>query len=74
MSTITIRLNDQDDKLIRDYAKIHGKNVSESIRAAILEKIEDEFDLKAFEKAMVEYQTNPVVYSHEDVLRELGIE
>jgi uncharacterized protein (DUF1778 family) len=42
MCAITIRLNDQDDKIIRDYAKIHAQNVSESIRNAISEKIEDE--------------------------------
>ena len=37
------------------------------IRQTVLERIEDEYDLKAYEKAMAEYQANPVAYPHDEV-------
>ncbi len=38
------------------------------------EKIEDEYDLKAYEQAMAEFNANPVTYSHDEVCRILGLE
>ena len=40
------------------------------IRQTVLERIEDEYDLKAYEKAMEAYQANPTAYSH-DAVRKL---
>lgn len=69
---ITIRLSDDDMSLIRDYAKMKGVTVSELMRRATLEKIEDEIDLKLYEKAMAEYRADPVTYTHDEVGRMLG--
>ena len=33
----------------------------------------DEYDLKAYEKAMEEYKKNPVTYSLDEVKKELGL-
>jgi uncharacterized protein (DUF1778 family) len=41
MSTISLRLNDKDDAIIRKYAEIHNMDLSSFIRHAVLEKIED---------------------------------
>ena len=49
-------------------------NVSELIRQTILEKIEDEYDLSAYKKAMEDYNKNPVSYSHEEVKKMLGFD
>ena len=38
---ISIRLNPAEDELIRNYANIHGISVSELMRQAVLEKIEE---------------------------------
>lgn len=35
---------------------------------------EDEFDLKLFDEAMEEYKKNPVTYSLEEVVKELGLD
>lgn len=43
------------------------------MRKAILEQIEDEYDLEVYEKAMAEYRKNPVTYSLEEVEKELGL-
>lgn len=72
--SISIRLNESEVAAIKDYAGAYGMTVSECIRKAILEKIEDEYDLKAYEKAMEEYRQNPITYTHEQVKKELGIE
>ncbi|MBR5348615.1 MAG: CopG family transcriptional regulator [Lachnospiraceae bacterium] len=71
--TISLRLNDTDSKIIKAYADIHGLSVSELVRRAILERIENEYDLKAFETAMAEYKANPVTYKLEDVAKELDL-
>lgn len=71
--TVSLRLNDSDSQLIKAYAEMNGISVSELLRKSVLERIEDEFDLKAYEKAMEEYRVNPVTYSLEDVMKELEL-
>lgn len=70
---ISLRLNNADSELIKSYASLKGMSVSELVRSAVLERIEDEFDLKAYERAMEEHQKNPVTYSLDDIERELGL-
>ena len=72
--TISVRLNEKDTELIKAYAKLNNISLSDLVRNAIIEKIEDEYDLKAYEKAMKEYKKNPVTYSHEEVAKMLDIE
>lgn len=36
---MTLRINEEDSRLIKDYAKLHGITVSEFLRRAALEKI-----------------------------------
>ena len=45
--TMTVRMSDEDTRLIRDYAKLQGITVSEFLRKAALERIEDELDIGA---------------------------
>lgn len=72
--TISLRLNDKDSELIKAYASINGVSVSELVRRSVMERIEDEFDLKAYEEAMAEYKKNPVTYSHEEVAKLLDLD
>ena len=48
MSTVSVRFNDKDDMLIRKYAELHNMDLSSFIRQAVLDKIEDEYDLTLF--------------------------
>lgn len=41
--TISLRLNEQDTKLIKSYAQLKGISVSELIRQSVLERIETEY-------------------------------
>lgn len=71
--TISLRLNDQDTKLIKAYAAMKHQTVSEVIRRAVMEQIEDEYDLKLYKKAKAEFEKNPITYSLDEVERELGL-
>ena len=70
---VSVRLNDEDTKLINAYADMYGITVSELIRKSVLERIEDEFDLKLYNEAIEEYKKNPVSYSLDEVEKELGL-
>ena len=71
--TISLRLSDADTMLIKKYAELNKMSVSDLIRQSVMERIEDEYDLELFDKAMYEYKSNPVTYSIDEVERELEI-
>ncbi len=71
--TISLRLSEEDTLLIKKYAEINSLSVSELIRQSVMEKIENEYDLEMFSKALAEYKENPVTYSLDEVERELGL-
>ena len=68
--TISLRLNNEDTELVKSYANMHGLTVSEFVRKSIMERIEDELDLKAYNEAMEKYKENPVSYSLEEIEKE----
>ena len=71
---ISLRLSNEDTMLFKKYAEMNGISVSELVRQSVLERIEDEYDLKAYEQAIAEYRKNPITYSHEEVARMLNLE
>jgi hypothetical protein len=71
--TISLRLNDEDTVLFKKYAELNGITVSELLRQSVIERIEDEYDLNAYKKAMAEFKKNPVTYSLDEVEKELGL-
>ena len=71
--TVSVRLNEEDEELIKAYAEMNNMSLSELIRKAIMEKIEDEYDLKSYEKAIKEYKRNPKTYTLDEAKKELGL-
>ncbi len=71
--TISVRLSKEDTELIKAYATLNNVSVSELIRNAVLEKIEDEYDLESYKKAIKEYKNNPKTYTLDEVKEELGL-
>ncbi|NLD88335.1 MAG: CopG family transcriptional regulator [Clostridiales bacterium] len=71
--TISVRLSKEDGDLIKKYAQVMGINVSELIRRTMLEHIEDEIDLRAYENAMEEYSRDKRTYSLDEVEQELNL-
>ena len=71
--TVSVRLNEEDEKLIKTYADMNNISLSDLIRNAVLEKIENEYDLECYKKAIKEFKKNPKTYSLQDVKKELGL-
>ena len=71
---ISIRVNNKETELIKKYAELQGKTVSEVMRQAILEKIEDEFDIFIYERAIKEYKSNPKTFTLAEAKEILDIE
>lgn len=71
--TVSVRLNDNDAMLFRKYAEMHGISMSELVRRSVMERIEDDFDMKCYEKAMQEYRKDPKTYTLDEVEKELGL-
>lgn len=72
--TISVRLNDEDTELIKAYADLNNISLSDLIRNAVLEKIENEYDLDCYKKAIAEFKKNPKTYTLNEVKKELGLE
>jgi hypothetical protein len=72
MSTISLRLNDKDDTLIRKYAELHNMDLSTFIRQAVFERIEDEYDLTLFNKVWEEEKEQKRI-SHAELKKELKL-
>ncbi len=70
---ISVRLNKEDTALIKTYATLHNISISDLFREAVMDKIETEYDLQCYEKAMQEYENDPVTYTLDEVERELGL-
>ena len=47
---ISLRLEEEDERLIREYARFYGMTISEFIRKAAIERIGDEYDLNALKE------------------------
>lgn len=72
--TVSVRLNKEDEKLIKTYANINNISLSDLIRNAVIEKIEDEYDLECYKKAIKEYEKNPKTYTMKEIKKELKLE
>ena len=46
MSTISLRLNKEEERLFKNYADFTGERLTTLLKKALTEKIEEEYDLK----------------------------
>lgn len=69
MTAISLRINPDDEKIIKEYAKSKNISVSALFRNSVLEKIEDDIDLNLYKQAM---QENPESISFEEMLEGLS--
>lgn len=51
----SIRLTDEEKKLVDSYAKLHSISIGEAFKKALFEKIEDEYDIAIANEAYDEY-------------------
>ena len=75
MSIISIRFNDEEEEIVKNYVKSKGTNLSQYIKNIIFEKIEEEYDLKLVQeylKAKSEDTLNLIPF--EEAVKEWDIE
>lgn len=73
MSTVTIRLNQEEEIFFKSYAQLTGQSLSSLFKKALERDIEDEYDLKIYHRAYAEYKADPETISHADFKKELGL-
>ena len=71
MGTISLRMDEEDEKLIKEYAKTKNITVSSLIRNAVMEKIEDDIDMDLYHIAMKQHIDNPQVVSFDEMIKEI---
>ena len=72
-TTLTIRLNQEDKDYIAAYAAMNRKSVASIVLESVLERIEDEMDVRLYDIAKAEFEKNPVTYTLDEVEQDLGI-
>lgn len=71
--TVSLRLNQAESALIKSYTEMNHISISELFRSSVLERIEEEYDLKSFDAAYAAFQEDPVTYTLDEVEKELGL-
>ena len=70
---VSIRMTEEEKQLADAYAKLNGVSLSEAIKRAYFEKIEEEYDIALADAAMREYKKNPKTYTLDELMKELGL-
>ena len=65
------RINQEDSELIKKFAATHDLSLSDFARQAMLEKIEDDYDIVELKKAMM--ADDGTRYTMAEVKKELGL-
>ncbi|WP_159584204.1 type II toxin-antitoxin system RelB family antitoxin [Streptococcus halichoeri] len=73
MSTVTIRLNQEEEVFFKSYAQLTGQSLSSLFKKALERDIEDKYDLKVYNQAYAEYEADPQTISHADFKKELDL-
>ncbi|MBQ3428327.1 MAG: hypothetical protein IJH28_00975 [Mogibacterium sp.] len=69
---LSLRLSNEDERLIRNYARYNQLTVSEFLRMAALERIENEYDLQALKEYEERKAAGEVkFYNHDEVWGDL---
>lgn len=75
MSVISVRLNDEEETLLKKVADFEGMGLSSYIKKIVFERLEEEYDLKLAENIYkVHTESNQKTHSFESVVEELGID
>ena len=74
MGVISLRVPEEELARYKDYERIQNQSLSAVIRATMMERIEEEYDLKVIENYEAQKAAGEVeLYPHDDVWAELGV-
>lgn len=72
MSTVTIRLNNKEEKVFNEYAKLHGMPLSTLLKQVLEERIKDEIDMKIIREYEEKTKNDDIkTYNHTEVMKML---
>ena len=71
MTTITVRLNEEETKAYEEFAKLNNMPLSTLLKKSLEEKMENELDMQAIKE--YENEDSPEIYTHEDLKKSLGL-
>ena len=75
MSVVSIRFNDEEEEIVKNYVKSKGTNLSQYIKNIIFEKIEEEYDLKLVQEYLkVKSEETLNLIPFEEAIKEWDIE
>ena len=66
---ISIRMTEEEKQLAEAYAKLNGVSLSEAMKRAFFERIEDEYDIALADATLREYEKDPKTCSHEEIMK-----
>ncbi len=74
MPHISVRVSEKEKSWMENYAKLHGISLSDAVKIAFFEKLEDEYDLKAIREYEAEKTEGKMeYYTHDEVKEMLGL-
>ena len=71
MSTLTIRLNEEEKNIFQSVSGLYGGKLSTTIKQLALEKLEDEYDLQLMKEYEERKEKNEVEYISFEDMREV---
>jgi len=74
MGMISVRLNVEDTRIIKAYAKAKNMTISELVRDKVLERIQDEIDLKLHHASRAAHHKQSKSITFDDMMNELDSE
>lgn len=72
MTTLTIRLSEEDKKLFKEVSKDKRKSLSDWARETLIEKIEEDYDKELIKDYLLN-KDKMKFYSSDEVKAELGL-
>ena len=73
MVEVTLTFHEKAIELMNDFAAKKGITLTEYCKQAVLDRLEDDEDIRDADAAYAEYLKNPVTYSLEEIKTELGL-
>ena len=70
MITVSIEMSEEEARMFENYAKHHNVSVSDAMKSALSEKIEDEYDAADLIKAFERFEKEPKTHSLEELRKE----
>lgn len=69
-----VRFSPEEEALIESYRQLTGMTISEIIRRATIERIEDEMDVDMILRSVERYRANLKTFSFDEEMKRLGLE